>query len=211
MQELGVKPKEVVVLNKVEQGMAAVLSGRVDGYYGNNLKNDYYVKKNNKLKSIPAKLNTQYFVAMTMRPNDKQLKADIDKAIASIKENGTLKKMQDELNNDLLVDTKEMPQIAGAKIIKVGISGGQGLLDYIGVDGRPAGFSAALLSEISRLMQVNFEVMSIEAQTRYADLESKKIDVIFADFVDEEEEREAKWLATIPYYSFTGGSVIVRK
>lgn len=60
------------------------------------------------------------------------------------------------------------PVIAGAKTVRVVVTGDLPPLDYVSMDGQPAGYNVALLSELSKVMNVNFELVTADAASRAA-------------------------------------------
>ena len=215
---IGAKPKEVVYFNRISDCVAAALSGKVDAVFGPKFVAEYYVKKNDKLRlvttaAVPAN------AVMGVRTEDSQLKDDLDKAITALKDNGTLKRLEDEWVTNLPVNnepaSKDIPKIDGAKTIYVGVCGDFLPLDYIAANGRPAGYNVALLSEIGKLLKINFEFVSIETQARFAALGSKKIDLIFCNLEGNTVALQAlknnSWAATKPYFTSMSGCFLLKK
>ncbi len=92
------------------------------------------------------------------------------------------------------------------------MSGDAPPLDYVAADGRPAGYNIALLGEISKIINKNIEIVSLESNAKYTALEAKKIDVFFWQVMPDEkaiqdnlnanEEQQnfnKKFIATKPY------------
>lgn len=106
-----------------------------------------------------------------------------------------------------------MAKTEGAKTVFVGITGDYTPLDYIAADGRPAGFNVAFLSEISKLLHINFELVSLETQAKFQALRSKKIDVVFSQTYNEQMAAlfGDKMVRTMPYFSDKGRCFIVKK
>ena len=146
---------------------------------------EYLVAHNKKFEIVPNDaLNklSDYF-CFAVRKDDTQLKVDLDKAINSMKSDGTL----DKLINEYITDVdkgKEPPAVAiekidGADTIKVGVTGDLPPLDLVLADNSPAGFNTAMLAEISKRLGKNIETVQIETGSRAAALNSKLIDVVF--------------------------------
>ena len=186
------KPKagEIIYYNRHSDIVAAMIAGKIDAAQVLKIVADYSAKRNEMLKIIQLDKKYQSSVVMALRSEDKQLKADIDSAITLLQTNGILKQLEDLWITNLPVENepsnKEIPKIEGAKIIYIGVSGDVTPLDYIAADGRPAGYNVALLTEIGKILNVNFEFVSIETQAKITALSSKKIDVIFCHMVDDE-------------------------
>lgn len=217
---IGGPAKEVVYFNRGMDALTALKTGKIDAAPMHQFAADYLLKRNEDLKSIPVKEQFEGGVIMAVRLEDQSLKAELDSAITILKENGTLKALEEEWVTNLPAtdepSNKEIPKIEGAKTIYVGVSGDYPPLDYIAADGLPAGFNVAILSEIGKLLNVNFEFVSLETQARFAALTSKKIDVIFCHFESSnttyfDDLKTNNWISTIPYFTYKGGCFVVMK
>jgi ABC-type amino acid transport substrate-binding protein len=217
---IGGAPKEVLFYNRTMDMVLALSSGKIDGLPCQQISVNYLLQRNPDLKAIPVTGNIAGGVIMAVRSEDQKLKEDIDKAITTLQENGTLKALEEKwITNFPAKDepaANEIPKIENAKTIYVGISGDLVPLDYISANGRPAGFNVALLTEISKIININFEFVSIESQSRFTALKSKKIDLIFCHFQSSntnlfDELKSNNWISTKPYFNYKGGSFIVKK
>ena len=220
---LGVKPKEIVYFNRLSDATAALLAGKIDAVYTLSVVADYYAKRNRNLDVIPAKRNPQFNVVMAVRSEDTKLGDDINKALAILQENGTLNKLRNDWINNLPSDNepsvKQIPKLPGAKSVAVGVCGDLVPMDYVAADGRPAGYNVALLTEIGKLSNMNFEFVPVESQAKFTALQSKKIDVIFIHLYVSEvnnnllagEYTQSNRTLTKPYFQFSGSSFLVKK
>ena len=144
----------------------------------------YIIATNNKYEIVPdnALEKIRYSFCFAVRKDDTELKAELDKAVADMKADGTLDKLVNEYITDVKADSVprvEIPMIDGAPTIKVGITGDLPPLDLILPDGTPAGFNTAMLAEVARRINRNIELVHIETGARAAALTSKLIDVVF--------------------------------
>ena len=73
----------------------------------------------------------------------------------------------------------EISKIEGADTIKVAVTGDLPPFDLILADGTPAGFSTAVLEEVSKRIGKNIELISIDSGARTSILSSKGADVVF--------------------------------
>ncbi len=217
---IGAAPKEVLYFNRGGDVVAAIIAGKADAAPALNFFGDYYVKRNSNLKMIPAKSQVEGGVIMALRSEDVKLKEDLDKAIAALQANGTLKELEDKWITNLPAvnepANKEIEKIKDAKTVYVGVSGDFVPLDYIAADGRPAGYNVAMLTEIGKLLNINFEFVSLDTQAKYAALSSKKIDVIFCQLYNNQVAplvgpQDEKYITTNPYYTCKGGYFLVKK
>ncbi|MEI6050182.1 MAG: transporter substrate-binding domain-containing protein [Bacteroidota bacterium] len=217
---MGAEPKEIVYFNRGSDIFTALLSGKIDAFPTMKVSADYGLKRNSNLKAIDVTINIEGGIIMAVRSEDLSLKVGLDSAITTLRENGTLKTLEDQWITNLPAtnepSNKEIPKIEGAKTVYVGVSGDLVPLDYIAADGRPAGYNVAILTEIGKLLKLNFEFVSLEAQAKFAALLSKKIDVIFYHVQSENtpyfnELKNNNWIGTKPYYFYNGGCFIVKK
>ncbi len=218
--EIGAQPKEVLGFNNASDIIAGIITGKIDGAPIMRFIADYYVKRNSNLKIIEAKTNVEGGILMAVRVEDHQLKDDLDKAITTLQENGVLNKLVDQWIINLPATNEPsilaIPKNEGAKTVYVGVSGNYVPLDYIAADGKPAGFNVALLTEIGKLIHVNFELISVDAQAKFAALGSKKIDVVFCQMYNQQisslfKGSNIKYAMTKPYFTDKGMCLLVRK
>lgn len=215
---IGAKPKSVQFYNRYSDCVMALKAGKVDAVLSPKFEAEYYVKRNPDLKLVsrePVKVN----VVMGVRAEDAQLKDELDKAIATLQGNGFLKKLAEDLVTNLPVGHEPVAQakaeIPGAKKMFVAVCGDYVPLDYIAANGSPAGFNVALLNEIGRMLNVNFEFVSLESQARFVALKSKKVDIVFCNLDGDtpglQALKEKSWAATKPYFSSETGGFLVKK
>ncbi len=217
---IGGDAKDVVFYNRGIDVQTALEAGKIDGYPTFQFAADYIVKRKNMVKTIPVEAKIEGGVIMVTRSEDSTLKAGLDKAITTLKDNGTLASLEDKWITNLPAGNEpssaEIPAIKDAKTIYVGVCGDYPPLDYIAADGKPAGYNVAIFSELSKLLKLNIVFVSIEPQARFAALSSKKIDLIFTHFQSVntdyfEQFKNAGWVSTIPYYTYKGGCFVVMK
>ena len=217
---IGAPAGEVVYFNRGMDVLTALKAGKIDAAPMHQFAADYLLKRDLDLKSIPVKDEFEGGVIMAVRLEDQRLKAELDSAITILKENGTLKMLEEEWVTNLPATNEpsnnKVAKIEGAKTIYVGVSGDYPPLDYVAADGLPAGFNVAILSEIGKHLNVNFEFVSMETQARFAALSSKKIDVIFCHFESSnttyfDDLKTNNWISTIPYFTYKGGCFVVMK
>lgn len=217
---IGGEPKEIIFYNRASDIQAALLSGKVDAAPAHQIAADYYLKRNPGWKCLPVTAKIEGGVIMVVRSDDAALRDKLNKAITTLQDNGTLKALEDKWITNLPATNEpaaaEIPKIAKAKTVYVGITGDIPPLDYIAANGRPAGFNVALMTEIGKLIKVNFEFVTLENQARFAALAGKKIDVIFCHFQSQntdyfDELKNNKWLPTKPYFTYRGGCFVVKK
>lgn len=217
---IGAEPKEVIPMNRRSDLLAAILAGKIDATASPRIVTEYYARRNKNLKIIEQPKIFEVNIVMAVRSEDAIFKAGLDSAITILKENGTLKTLDDKWVTNLPATNEpafeEMAKIEGAKTVYVGVSGDFAPLDYIASDGRPAGYNVALLAEIGKILKVNFEIVSIETQAKFMALESKRIDAVFFHWSGKQigqffTDITRRYIVTIPYYTDKGGYFLVKK
>ena len=166
-------------LNSLQMGLQSKSIDEMSVY---NSVGKYIISKNSQMEILNDHMSdfTDSF-CFALRKEDSELKNSFDGAIKSMKDDGTLDNLVKTYITDLKEDppTVDIENISGADTIKVGITGDLPPLDLILSDGTAAGFNTAVLSEISKRIGKNIELVQIESGARAAALTSKKIDVIF--------------------------------
>ncbi len=129
--------------------------------------------------NFPFNLSDNFCCAVKLE--DKELLASINRALKSMKDDGTLERLTKQYITELKDEPEAvaMPSIEGAPTIKVAVTGDMPPLDLIRADGTPAGFNTAVLSEIGRRLNRNVELVSVNSAARASALTSGNVDVIF--------------------------------
>ncbi|MBR1579370.1 MAG: transporter substrate-binding domain-containing protein [Selenomonadaceae bacterium] len=147
---------------------------------------DYLLARDQNLKlddSHKLKLKLEDKFCCAVKSDHKELLEQINSAIKSMKEDGTLRTLIGQYINDLKKDEEpavvEMPRVEGADTLKVAVTGDLPPLDLIRADGTPAGFNTAVLAEISKRIGKNFELVSVDSAARASALSSGKVDIVF--------------------------------
>ncbi|HNY13490.1 MAG TPA: transporter substrate-binding domain-containing protein [Candidatus Wallbacteria bacterium] len=175
------KIEKIVFGESLSTCLALLKSARSDFMLTTDITANYIIQRNPEFKSLPMSRNIGTF--MILRSSDAKLRDQFNSAIDKIKVSGKRDELYKKWITDLPVGQEpsltNIEKTADTETIYVGVSGDVPPMDYIAADGKPAGFSVAFLSEISKLTGKNIELVSIDSQARFAALESKKIDVFF--------------------------------
>lgn len=173
---------------------------------------NYMLQRNSDKEILPSEKNLSDSFCFAMREGDKMLQRDLNKAIKEMSNDGTLS----NLTKEYIIDLKDgaephavqITQIDGADTIKVAVTGDLPPFDMILADGTPAGFSTAVLAEISRRINKNIELVSIESAARASILSSKGADVVFWVAIPKEStlipaniDQPAGIIVSDPYYT----------
>ena len=121
-------------------------------------------------------------ISFGFRREDTALQKEFNGAIAAMKKDGTLAKL--EKKHILELGSKEPGAAAfqtfkDAPVIKVAVTGDMPPIDLIAANGKPAGYNTAVLAEIGRRLKKNIRLISVDTGGRSAALASQRADVVF--------------------------------
>ena len=129
------------------------------------------------LFATDAMMGTDF--SFMMQEKDAALKDEFDQAIAAMQEEGVLAALNAGLKEGDEPEAVEMPVIEGAETIKVAVTGDLPPMDFTDASGKPAGYNTAILAEISKRINKNIELVSIDSASRAIALTSGSVDVVF--------------------------------
>jgi ABC-type amino acid transport substrate-binding protein len=130
-------------------------------------------------KQIAYRLGVGYSFLLTEA--NYVLRDRIDQALAEMKADGTLDALVKTYITDA-VNAEPQPvefTRTDGETIRVAVTGSLPPMDYVSADGTPAGFNTAILAELSRRMNVNFELVQVDSVGRAAALASGQVDLVF--------------------------------
>lgn len=124
-----------------------------------------------------------YDYSFLLRDDNTGLRDELNAALADMKADGTLDRLKKEHITDVIatgeIQTVELPKINGAQTITVAVTGALPPMDYVTPDGTPAGFTIAVLSEISQRINRNINLVVVDSIGRAMALSSGQADVVF--------------------------------
>ncbi len=142
-----------------------------------------YLLSNNSDYDIQFSLNMMpSTISFGFKAGNTTLQKEFNRAIAAMKKDGTLAKLERDYITDLGAEQPERVEFAefkGAKTIKAAVTGDLPPIDYIAADGLPAGYNTAILAEIGKRLKKNIRLISVDAAGRSAALSSERADVVF--------------------------------
>ena len=197
--------------DKMNDMQLALESGQIDMLSTYQNVANYMIQRSDDKEILPSEKNLSDSFCFAVREGDTMLKNDLNKAIKAMATDGTLANLSKQYIIDLK-DGAEPPavpitQIEGADTIKVAVTGDLPPFDMILADGTPAGFSTAVLAEISRRINKNIELVSVDSASRAAILNSKGADVVFwvavpkdSTLIPANVDQPAGIAVTEPYY-----------
>ena len=174
---------EYKYFDKMNDMQMALDAGQIDMLSTYQNVADYMIQRADNKEILPSERHLEDYFCFAMRKGDKMLKDDLDKAIKAMMTDGTLanlvKQYITELKSGAEPPAVPITQIDGAETIKVAVTGDLPPFDMVLADGTPAGFSTAVLAEISRRINKNIELVDVDSAARAAILTSKGADVVF--------------------------------
>lgn len=208
--------------NNLRDMQLALDSGQIDMLSTYQCVADYMIRNDTKLEIVKSERNLSDSFCLAVREGDSILKNDLNKAIKSMISDGTLAELSKKYIVDLKADENppavKIEPISGAETIKVVVTGDLPPLDMILADGSPTGFSTAVLAEISKRINKNIELISVESAARASILTSKGADVIFwvsvpkdSTLVPADIDKPEGISITEPYYTDTIVHVELKK
>ena len=120
------------------------------------------------------------FSFLTMENKD-ALRDEIDASLTEMKEDGTLDALVQTYIADAVRGEPEPVEFTktDGETIRVAVTGALPPMDYVAADGTPAGFNTAILAELGKRMNVNFELEQVDSEGRAAALASGQVDLVF--------------------------------
>lgn len=173
-----------------------------------------YVAKNNDTVEVTAILKTtQNFLTMGFHDTEKgqEIKSLFNNALITLENNGNLAKLKSIYITEPGIGEPEpvkFEKFDNAQTIKVAVTGDMPPIDFIDLDGEPAGFNTAVLAEAAKIAGVNVELVNIDSSARAAALVSGRVDAVFwfqvdSGFeIDKQPDLPEGIILSEPYYSW---------
>ena len=189
----------------------ALESGKINAFSTYKCVADYIVANHPNLEV--ADKDTLEFIdafCFAIRSDDKELVKMADKAVREMRADGTLDKLTQEyikkVGDGEKIPVADIQVIPGADTVKVAVTGDLPPLDYVDSEGKAAGFNTAVLSELSKRIGKNIELVQIESGARSAALTSGKADISFwaivpvSEIIPKNADKPDGIELTAPYY-----------
>ena len=109
------------------------------------------------------------------------LRDELDAALTEIKADGTLDALIQSYITDAVSGEPEPVEFTktDGETIRVAVTGALPPMDYVAADGTPAGFNTAILAELGKRMNKNFELVVVDSVGRATALASGQVDLVF--------------------------------
>ena len=150
-----------------------------------------------------------YFAFGFLKEKNAVLWKNFNYALRLLRQNGTLQNLQDKYLANPGKNTPEsikFDSFPNAQKVIFAVTGDIPPIDYTAPDGTPAGFNAAILAEIGRLLKINIEIINVQAGAKTAALTSGRADGVFWYMVSTNKDHKFVdneiVLTSDPYYMF---------
>jgi len=109
------------------------------------------------------------------------LRDELDAALTEMKADGTLDALIQSYITDAVSGEPEPVEFTktDGETVKVAITGALPPMDFVAADGTPAGFNTAILAELGKRMNKNFELVVVDSVGRATALASGQVDLVF--------------------------------
>ncbi|MBQ6296933.1 MAG: transporter substrate-binding domain-containing protein [Selenomonadaceae bacterium] len=174
---------EYKYFDKMNDMQLALESGQIDMLSTYKNVAEYMIQRSDNKEILPSERYLEDSFCFALRKGDTILQNELNKAIKDMTVDGTLSKLSKEYISELKEGAEPpavpITKIDGAETIKVAVTGDLPPFDLTLPDGTPAGYSTAVLSEISKRIGKNIEIIDIDSAARASILSSKGADVVF--------------------------------
>jgi len=175
-------PNTVTFFDNMNAMIAALQAKQIDRFSTSSRVGNYIAAHNDALKVIDNNYKPILGYSIGMLEKDAAQIEEINTAIKTMKDDGTIDKIIKENITDVgngEPAAMPMPVIEGAPTIKVAVTGDMPAMDFMTANGKPAGFNVAFLSELSKRINKNIELIDVDAGARSAALSSGQVDALF--------------------------------
>lgn len=164
-------------------------SGRADVIVCPDVTAEYLLRTEEDLKRIEAPADTSNGVegggrlsfGMALPKGQDALRAELDAALFELEDEGMLKALQVAyVEAEEPLDLYGEENSSGKQTLYVGVTGTVPPIDMFDENGKPCGFSVALLSELEKRTGYHFETVTVETKDAFTALGSGKVDLLFA-------------------------------
>ncbi len=170
---------QIVYFDNLASMLLALNAGKIDEMYAAEPVAQYLCARKEELTCVPGR--TTIHMSMAVRAGDEALCGALNDALAKLQSEGTM----DELYAQYTANTQDdpvpvaLPKLEDAQTLRVVVTGDLPPLDYVSAEGTPAGFNIAFLGALGEALGMNIELITADAGSRTAMLESDRADAIF--------------------------------
>jgi ABC-type amino acid transport substrate-binding protein len=162
--------------DNIDDGLALLRSHQIVGFEILGVTAHYIVQRNPDLKMYVQEFRPST-VHMLFDVNKKEPCERVNTAIKAMLAEGSTDRLKAQWIDNLPAEPSyvPIPIIPRAGNFKVGVTGGEPPLDYTAADGRPTGYSLAVLSEVCKRANLNVALVTINTSDRFTALQSGTI------------------------------------
>ncbi|MBQ7577653.1 MAG: transporter substrate-binding domain-containing protein [Synergistaceae bacterium] len=201
---------EYISFEDLPSMIMALESGKVDELDLPQIVGEYIMAQNPNYKvSCVMRPENVYFAFGFLKEKNVILWQNFNYALRLMRRNGTLQDLQAKyLYNPGKIEPEpvKFDLFPNAQKVKFAVTGDIPPIDYTAPDGTPAGFNAALLAEIGRLLKINIEIINVTSGAKTAALTSGRADGVFWYVVSTNKDiilvDNDILLTSDPYYTF---------
>ena len=198
----GAKLAGYTAYGSMDESLCALKSGSVDVIWTTDVTADYLLKKDDTLarldtKGMAAVENTDaprfsFGMAAKDTKEGRELIEKINQAITFMRDDGILAELTEKYidnadkaekftQKDMVVnDSVHRKFFSSEKALVVGVTGAVPPVDMLDENGKPYGFSVALMDDIGQLIMRSVKFVPLENETAFTALMSGRVDLIFA-------------------------------
>lgn len=183
---LGVKLKEYRSYSDVHETLSALQTNEIQVAWFADVTADYLARTEKGIRKleIPKASEDRLEFGMALTDQNQELKDDINGALRTLKENGTLKTLVStyiEAEEIEPMYAKDFDKISGTNgTLYVGVTGALPPIDMVDFDQKPYGFSVALMQEIGKILGKEIRYVYLQNDTSFSMLMGGKVDVLFS-------------------------------
>lgn len=174
-------PHTIVFFDDLNSMIMALKSGKIDRVSIGMMGARYIADRNEDLAVANRQHKAVLGHSIAMLEKDSDVIEAMNVQIRSMIKDGTIDGLKAKYIDQLGTSEPEpvpLPE-TGGKTIRIAVTGDLPPLDLILSDGTPAGFNTAFLAELSKRMNVNFELVSVASSARGLALSSGEVDALF--------------------------------
>lgn len=184
---LGIKLSGYRSYPDVSQTLAALRTKEIGVAWFSDVTADYLVKTQEGVRKLdlPKATQDRLEFGMALRSEDSALRDDINEALATLKENGTLENLIttyiENAESTKAKYAKDFDQLSGKNgTIYVGVTGALPPIDMVDDNQKPYGFSVALMHEIGSILGKEVKFVFLQNDTSFTMLLGGKVDLLFS-------------------------------
>lgn len=174
-------PNTLIQFDSLDTMIMALKSGSIDRFSIGYETARYVASHDEDFELIDKHHEAVMGYSIASTENHREFIDSVNQAIDSMKNDGTLDALKEKYitNASENLETVELPSIPNAPVMNIAITGDLPPLDLILPDGTPAGFNTAFLAEVSKRINVNFNLVNISSGGRSLALSSNLVDALF--------------------------------